>query len=385
MKILHIIAEFTREFNERKFRYLQKRDQRKVIFDSKRLESIKDFHFTEEQKQAIDKFYLANYGKKIDHTCHRTYAAYSGKFTPSFISEEIFIPEIGHFLNLFHNYNEVYADKNVIPHIAKSIEVKTPTTLFYCIKGFYLDNNNNPTTLNNIVKSLHNYGRLFIKASVDTYGGKSCVLAEIKDGIDIYTQTPLNQLLKEVGSDFIIQECVECHESIKKIFPKSVNTFRIFTYRWKDNIYLAPSVLRLGRGDMQVDNATQGGLFIGVHENGTLYDFAMTKYGEKYDKHPDTNLIFGKHHISLFTKVTETAIKLHNALPQIGIANWDLTIDECGNVVLIEGNFRAGTPRLLQMATGLSPFGEHTAEILQWVQKMKKIKPSQRYQHAFGY
>ena len=85
-RIIHALAELGRELQERKFRSFHKRDQKRVIFDPKRLESIKDFHLTKEQELAIDAFYLSNYGKKVDHTCHRTYAAYSGKFSPAFMT-----------------------------------------------------------------------------------------------------------------------------------------------------------------------------------------------------------------------------------------------------------------------------------------------------------
>jgi hypothetical protein len=69
----------------------------------------------------------------------------------------------------------------------------------------------------------------------------------------------------------------------------------------------------------------------------------------------------------------------------VGVSNWDLTIDERGEVVLIEGNLQFGGVRLAQMACGVPVFGEHTAEMLQWVRKMKGFNPSERYIHAFGY
>ena len=383
-RVIHTLAEAVRELQERKFRAFHKRIQKQVIFDPKRLESIKDFQLTKEQKQEIDAFYLSNYGKKVDYTCHRTYAAYSGKFSPAFITEDIYIPELDHFLNIFEAYNSVFEDKNVMPHIAKSVGVKTPQVLFSCVKGFYLDAQNRPVTLDTVLTTLHNYGRLFIKPSVDSMGGRSCVLADVKEGIDVKSQQSLREILAQMGDDFVIQACVVCHESLQKIYPKSVNTFRVITYRWKDKIYQGPSVLRLGKGGMDVDNATQGGIFLGVYPDGRLYDFAITKYGDRFYEHPDTALHFGTYCLPLFTKVTEAAIKLHHALPQVGVSNWDLTIDENGEVVLIEGNLQFGGVRLAQMACGVPVFGEHTAEMLQWVQKMKKMSPSERPNHAFG-
>lgn len=383
--IIHKFAEAIRELQERKFRSFHKRIQKRVIFDPKRLQSIKDFHLTKEQEQAIDAFYISNYGKKVDHTCHRTYAAYSGKFSPAFITEDIYIPELDHFLNIFDTYNSVFEDKNVMPHLAKSVGVKTPNVLFSRVKGFYLDAENQPTTLDKVLKTLYDFERLFIKPSVDSMGGRCCVLAEVKGGVDIKSQLQLAKILQLMGEDFVIQECLVCHESLRKIYPNSVNTFRVFTYRWKNKIYIAPSVLRLGKGGMDVDNATQGGIFIGIDNDGQLYDYAITKYGQRFHEHPDTSLRFGEYKISLFPKVIETALKLHHSLPQVGVSNWDLTINEAGEVVLIEGNLRCGSPWLSQMSTGKPFFGEHTAEMLQWLNKIKKMSPSERKNHAFGY
>ena len=135
-RILHKIAELGRELQERKFRSFHKRMQHEVIFDPNRLESIKDFHLTLEQEKAIDEFYLSNYGRKVDHTCHRTYAAYSDSFSPAFMTEDIYIPELDHFMNIFNAYNSVFEDKNVMPHIAKSVGVKTPQVICSRIKGF---------------------------------------------------------------------------------------------------------------------------------------------------------------------------------------------------------------------------------------------------------
>lgn len=384
-RMAHLLAEAVRELQERKFRSFHKRIQKRVIFDPKRLESIKDFHLTAEQEQAIDAFYFSHYGQKVDHTCHRTYAAYSGKFSPAFITEDIYIPELDHFLNIFNTYNSVFEDKNVMPHLAKSVGVKTPKVLFSRVKGFYLDAENQPTTCDKVLEALHNHGRLFIKPSVDSMGGRSCVLAEIKEGIDVKSQQPLVEILQQMGDDFVVQECLVCHESLREIYPKSVNTFRVFTYRWKDQIYMAPSVIRMGKGGMDVDNATQGGIFAGIKEDGQLYDYAITKYGQRYYEHPDTALRFEDCKLSLFPKVIDAAMKLHHALPQVGVSNWDLTLDADGDVVLIEGNLRCGSPWLSQMSTGLPFFGEHTAEMLKWLQKMKKMSPSERPNHAFGF
>ena len=64
---------------------------------------------------------------------------------------------------------------------------------------------------------------------------------------------------------------------------------------------------------------------------------------------------------------------MHSAIPQIGVINWDLTIDRDEVPVLIEANLRAGSIWLFEMAWGCGPFGENTKEILQWMREPKAL------------
>lgn len=53
--------------------------------------------------------------------------------------------------------------------------------------------------------------------------------------------------------------------------------------------------------------------------------------------------------------------------PQLGIISWDLTVDQNGEIVLIEANTRGQGIWISQMAHGCAPFGENTADILRYV------------------
>ena len=68
----------------------------------------------------------------------------------------------------------------------------------------------------------------------------------------------------------------------------------------------------------------------------------------------------------------------------VGVVNWDFTIDEYGNPVLIEGNMRLGGIWVFQMAHGKGAFGDKTSEILEWVKIMKQSSPSDRKCMLFG-
>ena len=138
-------------------------------------------------------------------------------------------------------------------------------------------------------------------------------------------------------------------------------------------------------GGMLVDNASAGGIFIGIKDNGELRQYAMNKNGKRYYRHPDTNILFDGYKLELYNKIHEAAIKVHSAIPQIGIANWDFTLNEKGSVVLIEANLDFGGIWVFQMANGESALGKHAKEILQWVNKIKHTTYEERIKHSFGY
>jgi hypothetical protein len=180
-------------------------------------------------------------------------------------------------------------------------------------------------------------------------------------------------LLKIYKKDFLIQEIVKNSKDLYNMNPTSLNTFRVITYILKGKIYYMPIILRIGRNGKFLDNAHQGGIFIGVKDDGSLLRTAVSEFNEKYNSHTDTNIVFENYKISSFQKVIEAAIKLQSLIPHIGCINWDLTLDENEDVVLIEGYMIGGSFWLIQMAHGVSGFGENTAEVLRLVKENKKL------------
>ena len=125
-------------------------------------------------------------------------------------------------------------------------------------------------------------------------------------------------------------------------------------------------------------------MFVGVTDDGKLAKFAFTEFCDTYEVHPDTGLVFKDHVIENFGLVLNAAEKMHTVIPEVGIINWDFTIDETGNPVLIEINIGFGSIWMTQMANGVGAFGENTAEILRWIKKMRGIEPAKRKFYAFG-
>ncbi len=373
--------EVLRQVEDYRFILHHRRDERRVIYDSHRNKIADTYILSAEQKNTIDAFYLENYGKKIDYRSHQFYTACADVFDPAYVPEDLYSAEIDHYMSMFSSYIDVFQDKNILPLLAKSLNIRVPHTICKSVKGFLTDESGKPISDNDLYAIVSKYDRICIKKSVGSSQGRSVNIIHPHKEEELAT---LKQVVKEFHFDFVIQEVINCHTTLTEIYPKSVNTFRIMTYRWHDQIKYSMSMLRMGRGQMQVDNASMGGLFIGIKDDGSLRPYAITKYGERLYAHPDTGTKFDGYKIELFPLVAETAIRLHQSIPQVGIAHWDFTLDKDGVPMLIEGNLQFGGTWALQMANGKSAFGDDTAEILRWVRDIKKVSPSDRVKHAFG-
>lgn len=74
---------------------------------------------------------------------------------------------------------------------------------------------------------LFDIGEAFIKPSVETGSGKGCSVIDIHNGIDSVSGETVDDLLKHIGNNYVVQERLVCHSSIQKIYSHSVNTFRV--------------------------------------------------------------------------------------------------------------------------------------------------------------
>lgn len=364
--------------------FLKHRTEIKKYKDPKRKKIYETVKLSAEQEAAVTRLYQTHYGAKIPLTWHRHYTAYTGNFDVDYFPELLYIPEFEAFENLWPEYCEVYADKNVLPLLAAAAGVKMPKTILSCTKGMLRDRENRQIDAAAARELLEQAGAVFIKPTVGTSSGQGCFVAELQDGLNTLSGESAEALMSRLGTDFVIQERLVCHSSIQKIYAGSVNTFRLISYRWKDEILFVPSIMRIGRGGNCVDNAHAGGMFIAVDDDGRLHKEAFTEFREVFDRHPDTGLVFDGYRIPLFSPVKAAARRMHEMLPQVGVINWDFTIDAAGDPVLIEVNIQGGSIWLSEIAHGCGPFGENTPEILRWLRLMKNTRPADRAKYAFG-
>lgn len=388
-KILKKILRYVKNrFELYKMSYSRK-NQIKKFKDPRRVAIWSKVELTDEQKQAIDSFYLENYGEKIPHIWHRHFTAFTGKFDVKYFPELLFIPEFERFMTLHREYAQVFTDKNMLPMLAASAGVKTVKSYVTSTKGAIRDETCRFIAHEHAIEKLKNIGDVFIKPTVDSNSGRGCFVANFQDGVDVISGKTIQKILSSLGRDYAVQERLVCHESISTIYSGSVNTFRVITYRWRDQILMLPVIMRIGSGGAYLDNAHAGGMFIALDNDGTMHKTAFTEFKQEFTEHPDSHLQFEGYRIELLPRVIEAAKALHETLPQIGCVNWDFTIDTDGNPTLIEANMangkQGGSIWLVEMAHGCGAFGDNTAEVLRWLRWMKKQPRSKWEKYEFGY
>lgn len=348
-----------------------------------------DICLSDEQKQQIDDLYSSNFGEKTSYNWHRLFTAASGKFSADYVTEIIYNVLFEQTENLNEAYRKVLADKNFLSCVAKGIGVNYPDILLSYSNGVYRKWDNRRVDFCGAIKSLENSGSIFVKPSIDSNSGKGCFSAHVVKGVDEITGNRVESMLENLGSDFIVQRFVKCQSDLQLLHAGSVGTFRINTYRWKNEFRYCPIVLSLGNGNNCLANANSNGVYVGVYDDGALcrqghYDI---EHGVSFlDRHPTSEIVFSGYKISGVDKLIQTAIRAHEALSQLGSFNWDFTIDETGSPVLIEANVGwGGAAHLSQVSFGKGHFREHTAEILRWLRVVKKTPLSKRKQYMFGY
>lgn len=161
-------------------------------------------------------------------------------------------------------------------------------------------------------------------------------------GIDKITYEPnfnLNELYSNLkkNKQFLIEEYVNQHDELNKLYPESVNTLRIVTLL-KNNIpHIVFVGLRIGNLGNVVDNFNHGGLLTYVNNKGIINSPAFDKHGKFYETHPYTNVRIIGYKIPEFDKAISFAKELALVTPEIRYTAWDISITNEGPVV-IEGN-----------------------------------------------
>lgn len=141
------------------------------------------------------------------------------------------------------------------------------------------------------------------------------------------------------GLHIIQRRLRQCAE-LDRLNPAAINTLRIVTVN-KGEPYLFSAVLRVGTEmSGSVDNWSVGGFAVGIHEDGTLKQYAYTKPGYnnmKIERHPDTGVVFSEFKVPMYREAVQLVCRAHRQFYDIQTIGWDVAITEEGPII-VEGN-----------------------------------------------
>ena len=244
-------------------------------------------------------------------------------------------------------------------------DVNRPKTIGRIINGTLFDEHYSKLTIDELVERCVKSENVILKPTVFSSTGNGIEFWNNNDG-----EQTLESFLRE-HNNYIIQELIHQHDEINKIYKDSVNSIRIVTCNFDGETEVLSSVIRMGVNGSRLDNASRGGMFCGINDDGSLKKYGYTKDGDARTSHPQ-GAIFSECHIPNYDKCKELCVRLSNRFLRISkLISWDLAVDNNGDPVLIEVNLCYGGADIHQIANG-PLFKEKTETILNRVFVQKK-------------
>lgn len=194
----------------------------------------------------------------------------------------------------------------------------------------YLDGNNEKDFIKFIGKE-----KTVIAKPVDGEGGH---------GVEkfIITKENAKEMYNELidNNQRLVEEVIIQHKDMNKIYDKSVNTLRMFTFVKDGKAYFLQAILKFGNGSV-CDNFSSGGMYTFTDDNGVVVAPAIDQADNYFDEHPISKQKIMGFQVPLFDKAVELVKEAALVVPDMAYVGWDVAIGE-KDAVLVEGNWFPG-------------------------------------------
>lgn len=292
------------------------------------------------------------YGIKPNKMWYDLYGYKDAAYDPRYIPEDLYWRVIYPTLNktsFRHAYTDKCFYKQLFPYL------RQPRTILRNSNHCFYDDSGKLISFRQAKSLLESEKQFVLKPAI--YSG---------EGADIFfydrdnnPNLDFEHLIKSYGRDFIIQDIVKQHEILASIHPSSLNTIRVISFLFQEEVHISSAILRMGVGGSRLDNISVGGIACPIHPDGRLENKGIDKRSQWVTVHP-SGAVFSEIRIPSYERVLSLIRRAHKDIPYFRIIGWDFAIDEVGEPVFIEYN---GAPGLNQISCG-PMFGELTEPIL---------------------
>lgn len=300
------------------------------------------------------KTYWSHYHKHPKMMWFRMYSDGKEKLDPRYIPLSMWYTTV---LPYFNNttMGRAYVDKCAYDVIYK--DLKMPEIIVKNVAGRFYGPDQKLITKEEAVEKCMAQESFIAKCATGSYGGHGIVVL-IGDEIN---RESVEQTFEQLEKNYVVQKLVKQHEDLKKINPSSLNTLRVMSFFFRDEVHILSAQLRMGSGDARVDNYSSGGFACNVQPDGRLSERAVSRDGWA-TVHPN-GMAFKDIVVPAYDRVVEIIKEEHKKIPYMNIIGWDFGIDEEGDPVFIEMN---EGPQDNQNGSGPT-FGDMTEEVLEEV------------------
>ena len=332
-------------------------------------ENFKDYRLTKQNRKEIKKIWD---GVKVNEDWFRFFNSIKRETNDAFDARYIPMDFSYTFLHPYFNntpFTYAFDDKNMYDLYFHDISM--PRTICRIVDNVFLDANYSRITQEEALALCRKEGRVIVKPANFT--------ANSGRGIIVYDGEKDNDHEWVKSRNCIVQELIKQHSDMASLHNDSVNTIRIVTfYEENRGASVLGAVVRMGANGSVVDNASSGGLFCGIHDDGKLTKYGYTRQGKHFASHPN-GIVFENCRIPNYNACKEMALLLANRFVKVAkIIAWDLAIDEKGKPLLIEINLPYSGIDLMQISIG-PLFGDRTEEIIEKVMSKRKNRLANRW------
>ena len=328
---------------------------------------------TDEKLEQIQRYWRKHYGKEADPSFHLAYEHITGILDERIVPQGFMFREIIPYLN-DKSMMHFYKDKNVYDLLINA--ENRPESVLKRVNGQYFDADHQTISKGKALQVIFNAKEdLIIKKSQSDDGKGIGKLKFYKHG-HYYNEKKLslNEIEQVWGDNFIIQKVIKQHPVMARPHKHSVNTLRMVTLRWNNEIHYLTTYARFGIDGAIKDNGGGGGIAAGILEDGSFQSFAMDRDAKIYTEHPTTGVEFcDMPQVPNFEKHIECVKEMHNRILHHDLVSWDIAVGENDESIFIEMNFWGAIWRY-QLANQRPVFGQFTEEILTAVKKDRERK-----------
>ena len=318
------------------------------------------------------KIYWSQLKKNVNTKWFKVYSTVNGNSDIQYIPENIYFNIIEPKLNN-RSLAYAYADKNFYEIFYNERDL-FPESIIRNIDGFFYDRNFQLLNENNNLISdyLSNYGKIIVKPSTESGGGKRVELFVKNNGIFVNSANitlSLDYLKNIYRTNYIIQNYISQSNYLAQFNKSSLNTIRIFTYRSVINDKILPlhSILRIGKKGNFIDDQNVGGIACRIKSDGKLMDFGTDIFGKKYSEYNGISFAqVGR--VPEIEKIKNIASQMARKNIHSRLLGFDFAVDINNKIKIIEVNHLWIGINFFQMNSS-SVLGQFTDEVIQFCKK----------------